>query len=119
MPLLICFLPKDHGHTEEQKQKLGEAYDKAVKDIIEHGIDIIFIDMKSTFGPFLEKGLVFNVLFQPGGYSKRTKEKEAQAFSKATTDILGRGMMMFFRDMDSSTGNVAEKDHLGRFLITE
>lgn len=119
MPLLICFLPTDHGHTEEQKQKLGEAHNEAMKAATQHGMDIIFIDMTSTFGGMMEKGLVFDVLLQPGGYSKRTKEKIAQAFSKATMDILGRGMIIFFRDMDSLTGNVAEKDHLGRFLITE
>jgi hypothetical protein len=117
IPLLLCFLTQDF--EENLKQKLGKAYDEAVKDVTEHGIDVIFMDGTSNFGPFVEKGMAFNIFFQPGGYSKRTKEKIAQAFYERTLDILGCDMMVFFRDMDSPTGNVAEKDHLGRILITE
>lgn len=112
-------MPTDRKYTEEQKRKLGQAYDTAVKDMTEHGIDVIFIDVTSKFGPFLDRGVVFNIVLQPGGYSKRTKEKIGQAFYKACIDILGHEAMVFFRDMDSPTGNVVEKDHLNRILMTE
>lgn len=119
MPLLIVYLSKDQKHTDGQKRKLTEAYNDATNKFTEHNVHVFFVGVtKFRDPPGPEEGAVLAMLFQPGGYSKRTKEKLAQAFYKATKEILDRGLVLFFRDADSQTGSTAEKDHLGRVLVT-